>query len=219
MQSLTEKLLEVLCLIGEHHRLRLRRVHFDKDGRPAYRPVEWLQEQDEWNLLRGRLNDLLAALERQRGSCDLLHRVVKAVESVQGFWDSPNQPRGRKTVANELEAHIEAMLAAGRLLFEADDDQKTPTGKRGGKAKAGRKPSPEVAEVAVETSSPSGKPGRPAKTRDIAKFANTLRKRKQPKSWSDILVDWKAKHPDDDRVKDWQAVREAWRRHFGDKAR
>jgi hypothetical protein len=68
------------------------------------------------------------------------------------------------------------------------------------------------------TSAPLGKPGCRAKTADIAAFAN---ERRPEMSWKDICCAWKREHSDDPRNKDLTAskVREAWRRHYGDKAK
>jgi hypothetical protein len=61
-----------------------------------------------------------------------------------------------------------------------------------------------------------GKPGRKTTTADIAAFANECR----PKmTWKEICSVWKREHCDDKRVEYMTSgkVREAWRRHFGDK--
>ena len=75
---------------------------------------------------------------------------------------------------------------------------------------------PHALEIAVRRPT-KGKPGREDTTADIAAYAN---ERKQPGVyWKDICAAWKREHPHDPRGKmlTWQKVREAWRRHYGDK--
>jgi hypothetical protein len=61
-----------------------------------------------------------------------------------------------------------------------------------------------------------GKPGRKPSTADIARFAN---ERRPGKTWKEIYVEWKRRHPNDPRTAtlSWEKVREAWRRHYRDK--
>lgn len=61
-----------------------------------------------------------------------------------------------------------------------------------------------------------GKPGRQNSTKDIADFAAVRRERGM--TWKQIFVAWKRQYPDDKRVKNRDTIREAYRRHYGDKA-
>lgn len=61
-----------------------------------------------------------------------------------------------------------------------------------------------------------GKPGRRNVTKDIADFAAVRRERGM--TWNEIFIEWKRLHPDDDRVNNAETIREAYRRHYGDKA-
>lgn len=61
-----------------------------------------------------------------------------------------------------------------------------------------------------------GKPGRRNTTMDIADFAAVRRERGI--TWNEIFVEWKQQYPDDDRVKSPETLRDAYRRHYGDKA-
>ncbi len=61
-----------------------------------------------------------------------------------------------------------------------------------------------------------GKPGRKNTTKHIADFAAV--RREQRKTWREIYEDWKHAQPDDAVVKSKETVREAYRRHYGDKA-
>ena len=64
---------------------------------------------------------------------------------------------------------------------------------------------------------PLGTPGRKATTADVAQFA--LRGRQQKMTWKEIAQAWKREHPADRRVKNWESIREAYRRCYGDKTR
>jgi hypothetical protein len=61
-----------------------------------------------------------------------------------------------------------------------------------------------------------GKPGRKNTTKEIAAFAAV--RREQGRTWREIFDDWKHHHPDDAVVKHPDTIREAYRRHYGDKA-
>lgn len=63
-----------------------------------------------------------------------------------------------------------------------------------------------------------GKPGIKDSTADIAAYANERRPRL---SWKQIYRDWKSDYPDDPRnaTLNSEKIREAWRRHYGDKRR
>lgn len=56
-----------------------------------------------------------------------------------------------------------------------------------------------------------GRPGRKNTTEDIAAFAAVRRRNKM--TWRE-----RHNHSDDDRVKNTETIREAYRRHYGDKA-
>lgn len=76
-------------------------------------------------------------------------------------------------------------------------------------------------EALAKTPRPSpllGKPGCKDSTADIAAYGN---ERRPGMSWKDICNAWKSEHPDDVRSKTLthHKVREAWRRHYGDKRR
>jgi hypothetical protein len=60
-----------------------------------------------------------------------------------------------------------------------------------------------------------GTPGRRDSTKDIADFAAA---RKKQRTWNEIFREWNLKFPDDDRVQQSDTIREAYRRHYGDKA-
>ena len=60
-----------------------------------------------------------------------------------------------------------------------------------------------------------GKPGRCNSTKDIADYAAD---RKAEMTWNEIFHEWKGTRPDDSRVKSAATIREAYRRHYGDKA-
>ena len=64
-----------------------------------------------------------------------------------------------------------------------------------------------------------GQPGRKTTTEDIALFACVRRTGDDRRTWKEIYSDWKKEHPTDDRMTNWQQIREAHRRHYGDKAR
>jgi hypothetical protein len=72
----------------------------------------------------------------------------------------------------------------------------------------------EVADLRVNQ---AGKPGRKNSTSDIAAFA--LARRRERKSWKEIFHEWRAAFPKDTRVRRPSDIREAYRRHFGDKAK
>jgi hypothetical protein len=61
-----------------------------------------------------------------------------------------------------------------------------------------------------------GKPGRKTTMDDIAAYAD---ERKHSMYWKDICSAWKRDHPHDPRTKALTSkqVRDAWRRHYGDK--
>jgi hypothetical protein len=63
-----------------------------------------------------------------------------------------------------------------------------------------------------------GKPGRKTVNGDIAEFAN---ERRPGMTWKEICSAWKREHPDDPRNEKLtpEKVRDAWRRHYGDKQR
>lgn len=63
----------------------------------------------------------------------------------------------------------------------------------------------------IERAAPTGKPGRKNTTGDIAEFANGRRPRK---GWKAILGEWRTLYPNDTRVKNWQQIRDAWRRRY-----
>ena len=63
---------------------------------------------------------------------------------------------------------------------------------------------------------PPGKPGRKKTTEDIGEFARLGRLRDL--TLNEQFCEWKRLHPDDERVKHPEHIREAYRRHFGDKA-
>jgi hypothetical protein len=62
-----------------------------------------------------------------------------------------------------------------------------------------------------------GKPGRKSTTEDIAMFGHLRRQMGQ--TWKEVHAEWKRENPDDDRVKKAEDIREAVRRHYGDKLR
>lgn len=62
-----------------------------------------------------------------------------------------------------------------------------------------------------------GKLGRKKTTLDIGEFARLGRLRSL--TLNEQFDEWKRLHPDDERVKHPEHIREAYRRHFGDKAR
>ena len=61
-----------------------------------------------------------------------------------------------------------------------------------------------------------GKPGRRNETKDIADFAAVRRERGM--TWNQIFAAWTREHSDDNRVTKVDTIREAYRRHYGDKA-
>ena len=69
---------------------------------------------------------------------------------------------------------------------------------------------------APHRSPPLGKPGVKDSTADIADYAN---ERRAGMTWKEICSAWKGEHSNDPRNKklNREKVREAWRRHFGDK--
>ncbi len=60
-----------------------------------------------------------------------------------------------------------------------------------------------------------GKPGRKNTTQDIADFSAIRRLRLM--TWKQIFDEWQQHHPNDVRVKGTETMREAYRRHYGDK--
>ncbi len=60
-----------------------------------------------------------------------------------------------------------------------------------------------------------GKPGRRNTTQDIADFVAV---RKHVMTYNQMFDEWKQKHADDERVTGTESLREAYRRHYGDKA-
>jgi hypothetical protein len=77
-------------------------------------------------------------------------------------------------------------------------------------------PTPQRIGKALMSPAPGGTPGRSATMSDIAAYAN---ERRPSVPWKDICSAWKREHPDDPRAKTLtkNKVREAWRRHCGDK--
>lgn len=63
----------------------------------------------------------------------------------------------------------------------------------------------------IERAASKGKAGRKNTTADIAEFANGRRPRK---GWKAILGEWRTLYPNDTRVKNWQQIRDAWRRRY-----
>jgi hypothetical protein len=61
-----------------------------------------------------------------------------------------------------------------------------------------------------------GDPGRKNTTKEIAAFAAV--RREEGKTWKEIYDEWKHNHPDDAIVKTADTIREAYRRHYADKA-
>lgn len=61
-----------------------------------------------------------------------------------------------------------------------------------------------------------GSPGRKNETQDIADFANARLPRM---TWDQIHQDWLRSYPNDKRVVSKETIREAWRRHYGDKSK
>jgi hypothetical protein len=61
-----------------------------------------------------------------------------------------------------------------------------------------------------------GEPGRKSTTKEIAALAAV--RREEAKTWREIFDEWKQRHPDDGVVKTPDTIREAYRRHYGDKA-
>ena len=65
-----------------------------------------------------------------------------------------------------------------------------------------------------------GRPGRQNTTKAVASFAHRLRTSHSSISWKEIYAEWKRQQPNDKKVsKDAEGVREAYRRHYGDKSR
>lgn len=75
--------------------------------------------------------------------------------------------------------------------------------------------------VSLPPSAQAGMPGRNNTTSDIALFAWRQKRRaaqcNERVTWKDIYVEWRQAFPDDTRVKSPETVREAYRRHYGDK--
>ncbi len=63
----------------------------------------------------------------------------------------------------------------------------------------------------IERAASKGKAGRKNTTADIAEFADARRPRK---GWKVILGEWRTLYPNDTRVKNWQQIRDAWRRRY-----
>ncbi|MHC4880394.1 MAG: hypothetical protein ACYTGL_28425 [Planctomycetota bacterium] len=61
-----------------------------------------------------------------------------------------------------------------------------------------------------------GLPGRRATTAELGFFA--AERRERGLTWQEILVEWRTLFPKDMRVKHKDIIREAYRRHYGDKA-
>lgn len=61
-----------------------------------------------------------------------------------------------------------------------------------------------------------GLPGRKATTAELGFFA--AERRERGLTWQEILVEWRALFPKDKRVTHKHIIREAYRRHYGDKA-
>jgi hypothetical protein len=176
---------------------------------------------DVFHMLTQQGTQPLRIPQKQRGG---LAPSLKALRAV------PSRTAGRLVSWMEIEAAQGALAAreseflrpetVAKEVFSEDlakeylikiGAEPTPRGtKKGGKGP--RSPS-------ATKSAPPGTPGRPADTVHIAKFANTRRKRQKPKPWTEIYVEWKFENPKDERVKGPETIREAWRRHFGDRAK
>ncbi len=61
-----------------------------------------------------------------------------------------------------------------------------------------------------------GLPGRKVTTAELGFFA--AERRERGLTWQEILVEWRALFPKDKRITDKNIIREAYRRHYGDKA-
>lgn len=59
-----------------------------------------------------------------------------------------------------------------------------------------------------------GRPGRKNTTKDIAEFVAV---RKDLMTFNQMFAEWKRNFPNDERVKGPETLREAYRRHYGDK--
>ena len=64
-----------------------------------------------------------------------------------------------------------------------------------------------------------GKPGRKLETFDVAVFAQERRDMKPQMTWDEIYRDWMRTYPNDKRVTSSEIIRDAFRRHFGDKSK
>lgn len=62
-----------------------------------------------------------------------------------------------------------------------------------------------------------GTPGRKTTTAELGFFA--AERRERGLTWSDIFAEWKKLFPEDKRVTYVGIIRDAYRRHFGDKAK
>lgn len=72
--------------------------------------------------------------------------------------------------------------------------------------------------IARPAPSKHGRPGRKNETSDIAAFAKERRDLTPQMTWDEIYRDWIRTYPDDKRVTSSDTIREAHRRHFGDKS-
>lgn len=73
--------------------------------------------------------------------------------------------------------------------------------------------------IARPAPSKHGRPGRKNETFDIAVFAKERRERTPQMTWDEIYRDWMRTYPDDKRVTRKEIIRDAYRRHFGDKSK
>ena len=64
-----------------------------------------------------------------------------------------------------------------------------------------------------------GSPGRKTETFDIAVFAKERRDQEPQMTWDEIYRDWIRTYPNDRCVTSKEIIRDAYRRHFGDKSK